>query len=289
MTYLGSPGQITVDGVVLNIEDGDTTWVFDKIEGWHEGPGIDVETEQRTTSHGEFAQDGHRTGRTITISGWVMGSFRATVAAAVRRLSSVLADGGFGTFELADDDEGTLTATVQLFATPKVVWDKQTYAEFQLQFHAPSSYRYGATASASTGFAAPAAGAGAVFPAFPGGVMDFGPLGDPGLVSVANNGTASAPVKFIVTGPGPAGGFTITDVTTGKKITYLGDLPAGSELVLDGADGTVVIDGIADRSGDTIVEAWPTIPKQSERSFLFEPLSSTSAALLTVQCVSTYW
>lgn len=283
------PAEITIDTLVLRSDDGELQWGFESIEGWHNGPGIDVDQVQRVVSHGQFAQVGHRTGRTITVNGWVLGTTRAPVAGALRDLDAVLADGGFSTFTVHDDDEGTLTTTVQLLDRLQVDWTSPTEARFQIQLLAPDPYRYGETTSDSTSFAMDAVGTGLVFPLFPDGVLDFGALGDPGTATVSNAGTATASVIFRVTGPGPTAGFRITDTTTGKSITYLGSLPAGSELVLDGRDGSVVIDGIADRSGDTLVEAWPTIPAGGQRDFLFEPLSGSTAAVLTAEATATYW
>lgn len=281
------PAQITIDSLVLGALDGDVAWGFESIDGWHNGPGVQVDQEQRIVSHGQFGQPGHRTGRTITVNGWVLGDTRGPVAAALRELDAVLADGQFSTFTVDDVDEGVLSATVQLLDRLQVDWSTPTEARFQIQLLAPDPYRYGAVSSDSTGFAMDAVGAGLVFPLFPGGVLDFGALGDPGIASVSNAGTASASVVFRVAGP--ADGFTITDTTTGKRVTYLGDLPAGSELVLDGRDGSVVIDGVADRSGDTVVEAWPVLGAGQSRDFLFAPLGGTTAAVLTTETTATYW
>lgn len=290
MSYYGkTPAQIVVAGRTLVTDDGDARWSIQEIDGWYNGPGIEVTQEQRDVHHGQFAQAGRRTGRTVTISGVVDTDTRATAAAAVSTINSLLADGSFDQIEVADDDEGTLWATVQLLDRPQIDWSDGTKVRYQLQVLAPDAYRYGDVAADTTGFAMDPEGAGLVFPLFPDGVLDFGPLGEPGIATVSNPGTATAPVIFTVTGPAPAAGFVITDTETGKKITYLGDLPDGSVLVLDGSDGSVVIDDVADRSGDTIVEAWPQIPAGQTRDFLFEPLSGTSAAELTVSCTATYW
>ena len=66
-------------------------------------------------------------------------------------------------------------------------------------------------------------------------------------------------------------------------------MPAGSELVINSANGSVVIDGTADRLGDTLVDAWPAVPAGETRTFLFEPNGSTTASILTVSAVSAYW
>jgi hypothetical protein len=128
-----------------------------------------------------------------------------------------------------------------------------------------------------------------VFDLFPGGFMDFGPLPDFGTLSIQNPGTADASPVFTVAGPSPSGGFTITDTGTGRSITYLGVVPAGSVLTIDSSTGAVVLDGVADRFGDALVEAWPVVPARSSRAFLFEPLSSATDAQLTATVTAAYW
>lgn len=133
-------------------------------------------------------------------------------------------------------------------------------------------------------------GAGLVFNLFPSpGTLDFGAQGSTGSLTVFNAGNAPASVKFTVTGPTPDGGFVIVDAATCKTITYLGAVPDGSTFVLDGSDGSVVIDGIADRLGDTVVEAWPTVGAGMSRDFSFTSLGATTASVLTAEVTATYW
>ena len=283
------PIMITIDTIDLNARDDDgTEWVFDNLEGWHEGGGMEVQQEQRTVSHGHFPQAGHRRSIAPTVTGWVYNESRALVAAAMDKLAALLADGQFASFAVKDDDTGIKTATVQRLGLSSD-WIDPLVMRFQLQLLSTSPYKYGSTSSDSTGFGSAPVGAGLVFDLFPGGTLDFGAQGTSGTVTVINEGTATAPVKFTVEGPTPPEGFMIIDADTGKTITYLGAVPSDSTLVLDGHDGTVVIDGVADRLGDTIVQAWPTIGPGTSRDFLFVSLGGSTAAVLTADVVATYW
>jgi hypothetical protein len=290
-TLLSSPGRINLAGLTFNaIDDNGVTWAFDRIDGWHDGPSIDVPQVQRIVSHGQFAQAAHRGGRQITVEGWVKAEDRGLVATAVQSLATLLADGGFGTFEFEDDNVGTQWTTVQLLETPDLDWDTDRFTcRFQLALLASSPYKFGVESTASTAFAAEPAGVGLVFPLFPDGDLDFGPLGDVGQASVTNFGTASAPVVFAITGPTPTLGFVITDTVTGGRIQYLGQVPTGATLVIDSGAASVLIDGTADRLGDTIVDSWPLIPPGETRAFLFQPNGSATAATMTVSTTSTYW
>ena len=287
----GSPAVINVDGFTFNqLDDDGVKWTLDKVSGWHDGPSVKVEQEQRIVSHGQFAQPGHRGGRTITMSGMLMAHTRGPLAAATQRLATILGDGGFGTFEFIDADHITLWTPVQLLQTPDMSWDGDPLTvRYQLSFVAPSAYRFGAISSGSTDFAATPSGVGLVFPPFDAGVIDFGASADVGQVAVTNYGTASAPVVFTITGPTPTNGFVITDTVTGKRIQYLGQVPDGSTLVIDCGAGSVIIDGTADRLGDTIVTEWVTLPAGETRAFLFEPNGATTSSTLTAEVTSTYW
>lgn len=288
-----SPGTIAVGGLTLNEtempDESDMLWLFDDVDGWHDGPSVEFDSESRVLANGQFGQPGRRGGRMITVSGNLIAPTRAQAADGVDRLAAVLADGDFGRFDFYDIDQGWRWAMVQIAATPDVSWATEKRVKFQLQFFSPDAYRYGQTSTASVGFAA-ASGSGMVFDLFnPDGFLNFGPLPSFGTLTVQNPGTAPSSPLFTVTGPTPAEGFTITSVATGKRITFLGSVPDGSVLALDPSDGSVLLQGVADRLGDTLVEAWPVVPPRSVAEFLFEPLGSATSAELTTSVLATYY
>lgn len=287
----GSSATINLEGLDLNwIDNENTEWGFHNISGWHQGATTIVNQDQRITSHGQFAQRGRRGGRVFAIDGWVHADIRLRAAVALQRIEATLADGGFGVFTFADDDLGERWASVQLLDLQLNWNESETFFRYQLQLLAPDPYKYGATSTDSTGFATAPLDTGMVFPLFPNGVMNFGPLAAATQVTVANAGTAEAQVTFTVTSPGAdSGGFVITDVTTGKTITYSGIIPADGSLVLDGSDGSVTLNGTGDRLDDTLVQAWPTLLPGVTKSFLFERISGTGAPILTASVTSTFW
>lgn len=258
------------------------------LTGLDELPEIRSSDVPRTFAHGEFPGDDFASGITVNVTLEVAGdTYRESLAA----LRAVLIPGIVMPlwFRLPGLPVLHIDAKVRRRRIPTDLAFEAGLATVEFQLHAADAFKYGATVTASTGFAVPAIGAGMVWPAFPGGVMDFGPLGDVGTLSLANAGTAPAPVVFTITGPAPAEGFTIVDLSTAKRITYMGSLPAGSSLVMDGSDGSVTINGTADRLGDTIREAWPMIPAGGEVTFSFEPIGAPTSALLSAQCTYTYW
>lgn len=288
-----SPGTIAIGGLMLNEapapDESDTLWLFDDVDGWHDGPSVSVDSTDRSVSHGQFGQSGRRGGRTITVTGNVVAPDRAVAGDAADRLGSLLADGGFSRFDFYDADQGWRWAMVQLAGTPDLAWDTETHIRFQLQFFAPDAYRYGQTSTASVGFAA-ASGSGMVFPLFnPSGFLSFGAPPESGVVAVQNPGRADASPLFTISGPSPEGGFAIVDLSTGKRISFLGVIPDGSTLTINAATGSVLLEGVADRLGDAVVEAWPVVRAQSSSSFLFEPLGSATSAQLSASVVASYW
>jgi hypothetical protein len=293
MTYLTSPAKIDFPGLTLNhIDVDDTEWVFEHIKGWTGGAPLEASRVQRAFSNGEFAQHGRKTGRLITIDGWVYCADDAAVARATDTLAALLADGALAQMTVTDDRLGERWAKVQRIGVLEDDWSRPNFYDFQIQLLAPSPYKYGATSSAQTGLFDIPSGVGMEFNLFPGGTMNFNTaLGVvTGIVTLTNPGTADASVRISIAGPTPAGGFTITDQATAKRIIWLGEeIPAGSTLTLDGATSTVLIDGIADRSGKVLVEAWPIVPAGGSLDLLFSVTSGgSSAAVMTAECWATY-
>lgn len=291
------PSQISIGSQILLGDDdaNGVEWGFSTIDGWHKPAGMDVTRTQRIVSHGEFAQAGHRTGRVITVTGWLWGDSRAKVNAALSELSALLADGGFETFTFDDSDSGALSTRVQLLDLD-ADWDGGTVANpprFQLQLLAADPYKFGAVSSASTGFFSVPSGVGLSFPLFvSSGVLDFNSSTVvSGVVAVSNAGSADAPVVFTVDGPTPVEGFIITAQSTGRRIVWLpGEaIPEGSSVVFDGSDGSVTIDGSADRRSGVLVDEWPVVAAGGSEDFLFSSEGDVTDAVLTASVTATYW
>lgn len=292
MTYMGSPAKIDFPDLTLNVTDGeDTEWVFEKIKGWTGGAPREGSRVQRSFSDGEFAQRNRATGRVITIDGWIYCADDAAVARATDTMAALLADGRFAQMTVTDDRLGERWAMVQRIGVLEDDWSRPNFYDFQIQLLSASPYKYGATSTDSTGLLAIPAGVGMEFTLFPSGTMNFNTAGVvTGIATLENPGTADASVRLSIAGPTPVGGFTITDQTTAKRIIWLGEeIPAGSTLTLDGATSKVLIDGIADRSGKVLVEAWPVVPAGGSLDLLFAVTTGgTSAAVMTAECWATY-
>ncbi|WP_293782613.1 phage distal tail protein [uncultured Aeromicrobium sp.] len=291
---VGRPTRVIVDGWDLNQWDAErgVAWRFRSITGWRAGTPVRVRQVPRENAHGSYAQRGYRDGRMITIRGDIIGHEPAQVGAALDRLSALLADGGFGQFRFDDGRGDDKTATVQLFALDDGGWNNTPICSYQMQLWSPDPYRYGHVSTGSTTFPSIPDGVGLVFPLFaPDGVLDFGATADisQGLVTLENPGTAPATPTFEITGPTPASGFVIIDTATGARIEFLSVVPDGAVLRIDAADGSALINEVADRSGDLIVDTWPSVAPGTSATFSFQPLAESSDATLTASVTATYY
>lgn len=119
-----------------------------------------------------------------------------------------------------------------------------------------------------------------------GGALNFGVPGSDGTVTLTNVGTADTTVKAIAFGPAPEG-FTITEVETGRRLVYVGAVPAGQELAIDGKDGSVLLEGYAERSALLTVREWFTLPGRTSRKYLVEAPSGDPR--VNLEAVPAWW
>lgn len=126
------------------------------------------------------------------------------------------------------------------------------------------------------------------FPIVEGGGLDFHEEGlpeFPGLVRIANPGTASFYPVFTVRGPMTS--FTITSES--NVLEYAAPIAHGQSLVLSPyAGGHAVLDGAVVSQNLTRAEWVPVAPGET-RGFLFEPVAPGSDAQLLVDYPDGAW
>lgn len=127
----------------------------------------------------------------------------------------------------------------------------------------------------------------AVTPVVPSaGVLDFGILGEDGIATITNAGNADTTVLVSVAGPAPQG-FTATEISTGRKLTYVGALGNGDYVELDSSDGTVLLNGYADRGTLLTVRDWFTLDKRQTSSYKIE--APSGSPVMTVSASPAWW
>lgn len=277
-TFTTTAASLTLTtGAGLSLRPG-TNQVLTSLEGWYSPAGTRRSETERLWAHGSFSERGWREQRVISVGGHIYTDTRAAAAEMTDELSAVLADGTAGEFIVDDANLGRRSATVYLTGAPTVDWQGGLDIIFAIDMVAPDPRKYGVLVTSTTGAASP--GGGLVFDLFTGdnaGVLDFGGAGNPGTVTFENIGTADTAPVFTVTGY--ALSFTITEVTSGARLIYSRPVPAGQSLVLNAADGSVLLDGYADRSAYLTRREWTRVNGKTRATYLFESPGNAGATL----------
>lgn len=276
---------ITVDDFLLGTDLAGVAFVYETLDGWHLGGGVDSHIEPRPGQHGSYDGPTYRRARVITLTGWIYADTRPLLMAAVDRLATILFDGRLGSFTVDDPDLGSRTAMVRLSAQPEASDWTDTTVRWQVVFTAPDYRKYGLAVSLFTGL--PSGGTGLLYPlVYP---LTYGDPDTGGRISYVNEGTAAVQPVITVHGPLSAG-FQVTHLETARRLRY--EHPVGSDVVLDSGTGTVTVDG-QERSAYLTVREWFTVPPGASATFTLSTLGSETAAStptagMTVAVASAY-
>jgi len=277
--------------VPATVDAEGSRWTLTSIDGWeNSGSGVRRDSADRPARHGAFAVPGFRTGRSVAFGGLVECSSRAIAASTTAALAALLADGTDADLTVVDVDEPTMTASVGLASLPVVDWPTGLVIECAFELWAPDPLRYATPVVVAKGFAQLLGGL--EFDLFTDGTDVTGMLeyGDPGtetgMVDVTNTGTAPAWLVFTVTGPTPAEGFDI--LVAGDRLRFSAALSTGQTLVIDTADGTVLLDGV-DRRVLLTIREWRAVAKGETATVVFTPLGGPTSGQLSVSLAAAFW
>jgi hypothetical protein len=231
-----------LDGFALTeLDDEGCQWTVEHIDGWYTGGAVRTSAEPRPQQDGERRGKGYRAGRVITARGKLFAPNTVAMEQASRRLSSVLASGGFGEF-LGTSDAGTFSApAVQLVDEPFFDTWSDRIASWQLTVASEDPLLYGPALYDTASLASTAAGTGRTWPrVWP---RDWGvPAGvTPGAVDLPNAGTATYWPTLRI--DGPTTNPTVRAGSTGDFVTFNGTLTAGQWLDIDCANRRVLLNG----------------------------------------------
>lgn len=277
-------------GFSLGLVPGSTRWVTD-IEGWIGGAPVQREKVNKLGRHGSYSVRGWKDERLITVAGHYHAPDRASAANFTDEINAFIADGTDGILRVNDIDLGSRWAEVYLLK-PDVKWRGGRDVPFFLDMVAPDPRKFGELVTAGpTG--AFAGGGGLQFDLFASsspGILDFGPMGDTGQLTLANPGKAPMDPIFRIQGPTDftttAGNFKITEIETEQILEWTGTILTGQELVLDSRTGTVRLNGTGDRIGGLIKDQWPEVPGSSSRTYHFEAVGGLT---LAVEAYPAWW
>lgn len=262
------------------------------LKGWY-GGGVPFKRtdEERLGDHGVFSEPGKRGARLVSVAGTYWADDPAEAAGVVDDLNGILAEGQEGRLTVVDPVFGTRWVDCYVTGTPDVSWDGDPTGTFNFDLICTDPRKYGAAKSYSTGIAKPGGGrfTDPYFgnPEAP-GIIFWGTGGQPGTVTFTNEGTADVPPFFRVDGWFPE--FTITEIETGRRLKYVGEIQVANWLELDSSTGTVSENGQADRPGLVIAE-WPVIPGRSTRTYLIEApgVEDSVTFQMTMTAAPAWW
>lgn len=284
---------LTIDGYQFGVETDDNVLIVcDKITGWYGGAGVKRNASPRPSGHGSFGGQSYRDDRVVVPSGWAYADSRGALMGQLMQIAATMGEGNLGTITVNDPDYGgELSCSARLSDAPQLAWDAFSCCwSWQLQFTTDDDPRlYGSTMTASTGLPMPGAG-GLKFPLFKTtGKLAFGLPGDSGRVTLFNPGTADTFLTFTIIGP-VLGGFSLTDVDSGRRIVYAGDVPDGATvLIVDTATGRVTLNG-SDRTGELTSKQWWVVPAGGSSTVQFATLgASGQTGSMTASLAPAYW
>lgn len=289
MTQMSSR-LLSIDGVDFGVDDGGVGLAFDTLDGWDSGPGSRTAFTARTNGHGDFDAPSYRASRVVTATGLAYAGSDVEVAGVLVRMMGVLAEGDLGQVSVADAAFGDLSIMARLSDGPLVAPASDRNAQWTWQFSvtAPDPRKYAAAVPSPSSL--PSSGVGGLqFPLFTGtGKLEFGTPGVSGQVTLANPGNATTWPTYAITGP-VLGGVLLTEVPTGRRIVYAGDVPAGALLLLDSASGHAWLNGSL-QDGNLTVAQWWSVPKFASTLVQFATLGALGqAGSLVASIRPAYW
>ncbi|MFC9591731.1 phage distal tail protein [Streptomyces sp. NPDC056944] len=301
-TYTGNSLTADIAPGSLITQDGQIQWAglligpgtpfnVDRsgLQGWEDLPEYDSSDADRPTSHG--AWPGSRYAKPRKISGTIvlMPEYDGAVEAirALRQSLALLDEERWLTVRL----HGELLAVRARIAQRVVPADQgfatQGSSKMSIQWLASDPRRYTVNEqSAST--TPPQPETGLTWPlVWP---LNWGQAKSTGD-AVAEN-TGSAATHPVIVFRGPCSMPTVTERVSKRRLRYAIDLAAGDELVVDTANGTVMLNNTASRRHTAMADSSPEElfllePGRTELSF--RPDAGTPEALMTIRWRSAEW
>lgn len=283
-------GQLNLNGIVMQ-GYGPTlpsTFYLTELKDWYSLPQAKTEVRERPLADGAFGFSGdYRMAATVSITGIYLASDRSDLQAA--RANLMQASRGSTVPLTFTDENGPTTRLVSVRQVSIPDDHGQLQFTFAIDTLAVDPNRYATAAPGlevlSTGL--PAAGTGLVWPVTT--PYSWGTPGVTGRLTVHNLGTAPSYTLFTVTG-GLAGGFMITNVTTGDLLRMDRAVPLGSTVTLNPRTGRATIDGAAnDISGFLTSRQWWFIPPESQQDIQFTAIGApTGTPTMTAATASAY-
>lgn len=267
-------------------------WVYNNatLDAWYALPEADPKVSKRPNAHGAY-----NLGQVFTkehrpvVNGQYYGASAADALAARNRLNAMFTDGKPVVLRVTDD-LGTTSRQVWLVEASTSFRYDFSHFPFDLAFIAPDPRRYAPASPVSDGM--PSAGSGLVWDlgtAGSGLYFDWGTAGVLGQVAFTNTGNAATLPRLEVGGAGGfAAGFRVTEVETGRELTFTRTTNLGEVIVLDSRTQRATL-AAGDVTAFLSKRQWFAIPAGASRRYQINPLGGvTGAPSITLYAASAY-
>lgn len=256
-------------------------WVYDNdtLKAWYASPQSEAKINKRANAHGAFGlgQVFKKEHHPI-VSGKFYGATATDALVARNRLNALAMDGNSITMRVTDE-LGPSTREVWLLESDTEFLYDFAYFPFDLSLVAPDPRRYGALYSATDGM--PSAGGGLFWNlgTAPSGLyFDWGVAGTLGQVSFTNTGGAETFPRIEVGGAGSfAAGFRLTEIETGRELTYVQSTNFGDVVVFDSRTGRATL-GSGDVTKYLTSRDWFAVPAGATRRYQVNPLGAVTGS-----------
>ncbi len=272
----------TLGGWALDQRDADgVLWLVDRLDGWA-GADVRLSADPRPGEHGAFAPSVLYGPRTLQLEGRIEAPTLPLRRAAEDRLSALTNALGGVPLRVDEPPLSRQAAVWRAGRLSAVV--RGTTARYTLPLVAPDPRKYDVAEQNAPVGLLDTSGMGFSWPlTFP---INFGSAGTGGDVNVTNTGNADTWPVLILTGP--ALNPVVRNNTTGERLTFSIDLPAGSFLEVDAAERTVLLDGTANRrTALSSGSSWPRIAP-GPNTFQFRASTYSALASLVVRFRSAW-
>lgn len=257
-------------------------WVYNNatLDEWYRLASADPKLSKRPNAHGSFnlGQIFTKEHRPI-VNGQYYGTSAADALAQRNRLNALFSDGQAVTMRVTDE-LGPTTRRVWLLEASTAFRYDLSHFPFDLALVAPDPRRYGATVSDSEGM--PTAGSGLVWNLGTSGsglYFDWGTAGVEGIVQFTNAGSASTFPRIEVGGAGSfdAAGFRITEIETGRELTFVRSTNLGEVIVFDSHTQRATL-AAGDVTAFLLSRDWFSIPAGATRRYQINALGSVTGS-----------
>lgn len=270
------------DTITLYPEPTGEGWVYNNstLDAWYALPTADAKLSKRPNANGAYGPgqiytDAHQP----AVNGQFYGFTTRDALVARNRLNALFSEGQSITMRVTDE-LGSETREVWLLEASTMFRYDFAHFPFDLAFTAPDPLRYGTETSDTEGM--PTAGTGLVWNlgTSPSGLyFDWGTEGILGQVEYTNTGSATTFPRIEVGGAGSfASGFRVTEVETGREVTYARSTNTGDMIIIDSRSGRAYQWNGGDVTSFLSSRKWFSVPAGATRRYQINPLGSTAGA-----------